>query len=198
MAAEGRDLFAWEIRVIDDPKTINAFALPAGKMAVYTGILPVARDDGGLAVVLGHEVGHAYAQHGRKRISEGVLEQLTLEVAQAALEGQVSPEVQGLIIAGLGIGLSLGVELPFSRDDESAADEIGLILMAEAGYDPREAVGFWERMEAAAGEGPPQFLSTHPSPENRIARLKKLMPKALAVYRAGRSTGAKGAAPGVP
>ena len=182
MTAEGRELYHWEIHVIDDPKTANAFALPGGKIAVYTGILPIARDDAGLAVVLGHEVAHAYAQHGRKRISEALIEELGVAAVAEGLDGNVSPEVEALIIAGLGIGLSLGLVLPFSRGDESAADEIGLFLMAEAGYDPREAVGFWQRLEASSGEGPPEFLSTHPSPENRIARIQELLPKVMEVY----------------
>lgn len=187
MAEEGRELFQWEFKVIDDPKTANAFALPGGKVAVYTGILPITQDEDGLAVVMGHEVAHAYAQHGRKRVSENVISQLGLGVAEAFLGGDGTSEGSQLILAALGVGYQLGVQLPFSRGDESAADEIGLYLMAEAGYDPRAAAPFWERMQSAGGQTPPEFLSTHPDPANRIARLQELLPKAMELYESSKA-----------
>ena len=189
LAAEGREKYQWEFRVIDEPQTVNAFALPGGKVAVYTGILPITQTDAGLAVVMGHEVGHAYAQHGRKRVSEQVLSQFSLGVVQSALGGETASEPAKLAIAALGVGYHLGVELKFSRDDESAADHIGLILMAEAGYDPREAATFWQRMEAAGGPGPMEFLSTHPSPGNRVAQIEKLLPEATQIYEKSRVGG---------
>ncbi|MGQ9589579.1 MAG: M48 family metallopeptidase [Planctomycetota bacterium] len=182
MAAEGRRPYEWEFKVIDAPDVVNAFALPGGKVAVYTGILPVAVTEAGLAVVLGHEIAHAYAQHGRKRVSENVIAQFGLSAVEAFLGGDSASENSKLALAALGIGYKVGVELPFSRADESAADEIGLMLMAEAGYDPREAVPFWERMAKAGGGGGIEFLSTHPEPGNRAARIRELLPKALEAY----------------
>ncbi len=181
MAAEGRKLYEWEFKVIEAPDVVNAFALPGGKVAVYTGILPVAQTEAGLAVVLGHEVAHAYAQHGRKRVSEGLLAQIGFEAVEAFLGGDSASEGSKLLLAALGVGYKVGVELPFSRADESAADEIGLMLMAEAGYDPREAVPFWQRMAKTGGSGV-EFLSTHPDPGNRAKRIQELLPKAIAVY----------------
>lgn len=183
---EGREPYQWEFKVIDDPQTVNAFALPGGKVAVYTGILPVAKTDDGLAVVMGHEVAHAYAQHGRKRVSESVLAQFGFSAVDIFLGGDEKSESSQLILGALGLGYQLGVELPFSRGDESSADEIGLMLMAEAGYDPREAPKFWDRMAAAGGVGTAEFLSTHPSPENRVERLEELLPAAMPVYEAAK------------
>ncbi len=192
MAEEGREAYQWEFKVIDDAKTVNAFCLPGGKVAFYTAILPICQGEAGIAVVMGHEVGHAYAQHGGKRMSEQSLAGVTLEAVLLALGGDEASDSAKLAVAALGIGFQVGVALPFSRGDESAADEIGLVLMAEAGYDPREAVPFWERMNAASGGGStPEFLSTHPNPETRISRLRELMPKALEIYE--RSKGGTGA-----
>jgi predicted Zn-dependent protease len=184
MKKEGKEPFQWEFKVIDDPKTVNAFCLPGGKVAFYTGILPICKSKDGIAVVMGHEVAHAYAQHGRSRISTQLLGQLGLAAGSVALESVLDdPEMAQIGAAALGVGYTVGVELPFSRDDESAADQIGLTLMAEAGYDPREAVVFWERMaEAAGGQEGPSFLSTHPSHGDRIQRLKELMPEAMKIY----------------
>ena len=182
MDEAGRERFQWEFTVIDEP-TVNAFALPGGKIAFYTGIIEVCQDEAGIAVVMGHEVAHAYQEHGRKRVSTLVLAQATLEAAEAALSSSTENEtLRGLTMGALGLGVQFG-GLAFSRSDESAADHGGLILMAEAGYDPRPAVDFWKRMSAASGgEAPPEFMSTHPHHDTRINDLQEKMPKALAIY----------------
>lgn len=168
--------YHWEFTVIEDPKTVNAFCLPGGKIAVYTGILPLTKDDTGLAVVLGHEVSHALAHHGAERISDQELVSVPLSVI---LEGS-SAAAQEVIQGAFGIG----VALPFSRKQESEADHIGLILMAKAGYDPQAALAFWQRMmNAAGGSGPPAFLSDHPSDANRIEKIRSELPEALKYYR---------------
>jgi predicted Zn-dependent protease len=184
MMDEGREPYSWEFKVIDEPEAVNAFALPGGKVAFYTGILPITATETGLAVVMGHEIGHVYGEHGRHRVSNNAVAQFGFGAVAMALEtGDVSAEVSKYTVAALGLGYQLGVQLPFSRADESAADHIGLTLMAEAGYDPREAVAFWQRMAAASGEGQPsEFLSTHPSHETRIERLKTLLPAAVEIY----------------
>jgi predicted Zn-dependent protease len=188
MMDAGRQPYEWNFVVIDDP-SVNAFALPGGKVAFYTGILPICQDEAGVAVVMGHEIGHAYGEHGRKRVNEAVLSQFSLQAAQAALSSQENEELAALTMAALGIGVQ-GVTLKFSRGDESSADEIGLILMAEAGYDPRPAVDFWQRMAAASGGGaPPKFLSTHPSHKTRVRQLQEMMPRALRIYEATKSAG---------
>jgi len=175
-AAADKPDYHWEFVVIDDPKTVNAFCLPGGKIAVYTGILPLTKDEEGLAVVLGHEVSHALAHHGAERISDQDLMTLPLAVI---LEGQ-SEEAQSLAQEAFGIGIAL----PFSRKQESEADHIGLILMAKAGYDPRGAVPFWERMaKLMAGQAPPSFLSDHPSDAQRIGKIKEELPEALTYYK---------------
>jgi predicted Zn-dependent protease len=189
MADAGREPYAWEFKVIDEPETVNAFALPGGKVAFYTGILPITKTEVGLAVVMGHEIGHVYGEHGRHRVSNNAVAQFGLGAVEVALaSGDVSSGTSKYTIAALGLGYQLGVQLPFSRGDESAADHIGLILMAEAGYDPREAVAFWQRMAAASGGGQPaEFLSTHPSHDTRIEDLENLLPEAIAIYE--KSTG---------
>ncbi|HWP35796.1 MAG TPA: M48 family metallopeptidase, partial [Thermodesulfobacteriota bacterium] len=182
--ASGRD-YDWEFTVLDDPKTINAFALPGGKVAVYTGILPVAQDDAGLATVMGHEVAHATARHGAERLSQGLVAQLALAGAGLTLQDK-DPATRQAILAALGVGATVGVLLPFSRRQESEADRIGLRYMARAGYEPEAAVAFWERMEAATrgrGGRPPEFLSTHPSGPTRIAQLRAWLPEARAEFR---------------
>lgn len=177
--------FQWEVIVIKDDKTMNAFALPGGKIAVYTGIFPVARTEAGLAAVLGHEVVHALARHGAERMSQGQLTNAALQVAGAAAGaagggGMVSQAA----MAALGAGAQVGVLLPFSRKHESEADYIGILLAADAGYDPRESVSLWERMgQLSQGGGPSEFLSTHPSHETRIDQLKKWMPEAMGIYQ---------------
>lgn len=183
--AEMAQRFQWEVIVIKDDKTMNAFALPGGKIAVYTGIFPVARTEAGLAAVLGHEVVHALARHGAERMSQGQLMNAALQVAGAAAgaaggEGMMSKAA----MAALGAGAQVGVLLPFSRKHESEADYIGILLAADAGYDPRESVSLWERMgQLSRGGGPSEFLSTHPSHETRIDQLKKWMPEAMGIYQ---------------
>ena len=174
--------FQWQFNLIEDDKTANAWVMPGGKAAVYTGILPFTKDETGLAVVLGHEVGHALANHGNERMSQGLLANMGGMALSVALSSQ--PQMtQELAMAAFGAGASIGVLLPYSRLQESEADHIGLILMARAGYDPREAVPFWQRMNASPGSRPPELLSTHPAPETRIADIKALIPKAMAYYR---------------
>jgi predicted Zn-dependent protease len=171
----------WEFIVIED-KQVNAFALPGGKIAVYTGMLPVAKDDNGLATVLAHEVGHVMAHHAGERISQSQLIEAGTGIASVLLGGATGAD-PNTVAALLGAGASVGIELPFGRQQEYEADRIGLTLMARAGYDPRNAVAFWQRMAEASKGGPPEFLSTHPTDENRIARIQQLMPEALAQYR---------------
>ncbi len=175
--------FAWEVSVIKDDKTMNAFALPGGKIAVYTGIFPVAKNEAGLAAILGHEVTHALARHGAERMSQGILAQIGLEAASVALGAYgTNPAAAQATMAALGLGVNVGVLLPFSRSHESEADHIGLLLAAQAGYDPHEAVHVWERMEQLSKGQPPQFLSTHPGHGTRIKQLEEWMPEALSYY----------------
>jgi predicted Zn-dependent protease len=174
--------YKWEFRVIEDDKQANAFALPGGKVAVYTGILGITQDETGLAVVMGHEVAHVVARHGGERLSQ----QMGVQTATQLLAGMASsnPTTVQLVSAALGAGAQVGVLLPFGRAQESEADHIGLILMAKAGYDPRAAVGLWTRMaEAAKGQRPPEFLSTHPSEATRIQQIQGWLPEALKHYR---------------
>lgn len=180
--AETAKAFEWDVTVIKEDKTANAFALPGGKIAVYTGIYPVSQNEAGLAAVMGHEVVHALARHGAERMSQGVAAQVLLTGANVALQTQGTP-ASGAIMQALGLGTQVGVLLPFSRAHESEADHVGIILAAMAGYDPREAVALWQRMEQMAGGGqPPEFLSTHPSHETRIKQLQEWMPEALQYY----------------
>jgi len=174
--------YDWEFNVIEDDKTPNAFALPGGKIAVYTGILKYTKDEAGLATVMAHEVAHALARHGAERMSQHLLAQLGEVALNVAIADQ-SPETVRALNLGYGVGTTVGVLLPFSRLEESEADHIGLILMAKAGYDPRNAVLFWERMAKAGGKKPLAFLSTHPADEKRIAQIKEWMPEALTYYK---------------
>jgi predicted Zn-dependent protease len=177
--------FQWEVTVIKDDKTMNAFALPGGKIAVYTGIFPVAKSEAGLAAVLGHEVTHALARHGAERMSQGELTNAALQaVGAAAGASGMNPMLSQGAMAALGAGAQVGVLLPFSRAHESEADYIGILLAADAGYDPRESISLWERMEQLSqGGGPSEFLSTHPSNETRIDQLKKWLPEAMGIYQ---------------
>jgi predicted Zn-dependent protease len=170
--------FAWEFNVVDDP-TINAWCMPGGKVVVYTGILPVTQNEDALAVVMGHEIAHALANHGNERMSQGLIAQLGLTGLDIALS-QKPRETHNLFMQAAGVGAQVGVLLPFSRKHESEADEIGLYLMAMAGYNPEAAAPFWQRMNRQAGGGgrPPEFLSTHPDPVKRSQQLTKLVPKA--------------------
>jgi metalloendopeptidase OMA1, mitochondrial len=183
--AEMANQFQWEVTVIKDDKTMNAFALPGGKIAVYTGIFPVAKTEAGLAAVLGHEVTHALARHGAERMSQGQLTNAALQVLGTAAGAAGGNAMLGqAAMAALGAGAQVGVLLPFSRKHESEADYIGILLAADAGYDPRESVHLWERMEQlSGGKGPAEFLSTHPGHETRIEQLKKWMSEAMAIYQ---------------
>ncbi len=180
--ATGRSDFQWEFNLIED-KQANAFCLPGGKVAVYTGLLPITRDDAGLAAVLGHEVAHAIARHGGERVSQGLLVQVGLAATQIALARNDPAAVQQ-VTALLGAGATVGLLLPWSRTQESEADHLGLILMAKAGYDPHAALDLWRRMaEAAKGSGrPPEFLSTHPSEATRIVQIEGWIPEAMQYY----------------
>ncbi|MBK9307553.1 MAG: M48 family metallopeptidase [Nitrospira sp.] len=184
--AEMAKQFQWEVTVIKDDKTANAFALPGGKMAVYTGIFPMAKTEAGLAAVMGHEVVHALARHGAERMSQGQLTKTVLQVAGAAIGmSGGNPMLGQATMAALGAGAQVGVLLPFSRKHESEADYVGILLAADAGYDPRESVALWERMGQASGGGggSGEFFSTHPSHETRIEQLKEWMQEAMAIYQ---------------
>lgn len=182
-AASDRPAFDWEFNLIRDDKAVNAFCLPGGKVAVYTGILPVTQNEAGLATVVSHEIAHAIARHGGERMTD----ELAFQVGGMGLEallGQKSPATRNALLAAYGIGGQIGVLLPFSRSAESEADHIGLVYMAKAGYDPREAINFWARMEEqSSGQAPPEWLSTHPSHGSRIDQLQKWMPEALGYYK---------------
>ena len=183
--AEMAQQFQWEVTVIKDDQTANAFALPGGKMAVYTGIFPMAKTEAGLAAVMGHEVVHALARHGAERMSQGQATSIGVQVlGTAAGVGTGSAALGQATMAALGVGAQVGMLLPFSRKHESEADYIGILLAADAGYDPRESVALWERMRQMSGGGAPaEFMSTHPSHETRIDQLKKWMPEAMAIYQ---------------
>ncbi len=170
--------YRWDYMVINAPKTVNAAAIAGGRIMVYTGILPVAQSDAGLATILGHETGHVMAHHTAERISQDELVNVLAAAAGAAGGGE-------LAVAAVGLGAQVGVLLPYSRAQESEADHIGLLLMAKAGYDPREAIGLWHRMDQASGGSGrgPEFLSTHPNPGTRIANLEGWMPQALPYYQ---------------
>jgi Zn-dependent protease with chaperone function len=182
-AVANKPEYKWQFTVINDPETVNAFAVPGGKVAVYTGIFSAARDEAGLAVVLGHEIAHALARHPAERMSQGLLLQLGGVGLGVAL-GK-NPAVANQVMQVYGIGAGVGVLLPFSRSQETEADRIGLILMAKAGYDPRVALEVWERMEKKEGGkgAPPEFLSTHPGYQTRTQQLRTFMPEALTYYR---------------
>lgn len=174
--------YAWEFNLVED-KQVNAWCMPGGKVVFYTGILPITKTEAGVAVVMGHEVAHAVAEHGNERVSQGLLAQLGGMALQEALSNKPQ-QTQQIWMTAFGLGAQFGILLPFSRTQESEADRLGLIFMAMAGYDPGEAVHFWERMAAAkGGQAPPEFMSTHPSDETRIADIKKHMPEAMRYYR---------------
>lgn len=183
--AADRPDYKWEFHLIDDPKTVNAWCMPGGKVAVYTGILPVTQNDDGLAVVLGHEIAHALARHGAERMSQQLLAQLGGAALSVALANRPA-ETQQIAQQAYGAGANVGVLLPFSREQESEADHIGLILMAKAGYDPANALSFWQRMSKATGGGGDsglgRFLQTHPPNAERIKKIEKELPEARRYY----------------
>jgi len=166
------DAFTWEVSLIADDATVNAFALPGGKMAVYTGILPVAESETGLAVVMGHEIGHVIERHGTEAMTKQMTAAVLLDILVQGDERQIAEVANSL------------VQLKFGRSAELEADRRGLMYMARAGYDPREAVHFWERMTSLGGGSPPEWLSTHPSHDTRIQQLQDLLSEAIPVYEA--------------
>lgn len=176
--------YAWEFNLIDE-NIVNAWCMPGGKVAFYTGIMPVCKDEAGIAVVMGHEVAHAVANHGGERMSQGMVQQLGFSALSVAISEKPA-ETQQLFGTAYGVATTVGAMLPFSRLHESEADKMGLIFMAMAGYDPREAPKFWERMSAlSGGSAPPEFLSTHPSHGTRIKELNDAIPEAMKYYKPG-------------
>lgn len=173
--------YLWEFNTLQN-ETPNAFCLPGGKVAIYTGILKYAKNEAGLAAIIGHEVGHAIARHGGQRISQQLATAMAIEAIQAKTLDKMTDKEKQMTMLALGVGTTIGLTLPFSRAHETEADEIGLVLMARAGYDPREAIEFWDRF-GQANKGSIQFLSTHPSSENRRDHLRSLLPKALQIYQ---------------
>lgn len=177
--------YKWEFNLVES-KDVNAWCMPGGKVVVYSGILPVTKTEDGLAVVMGHEIAHAVAEHGNERMSQGLLANLGGMALQEALSNKPQ-QTQQLWMAAFGLGAQFGVLLPFSRTQESEADHLGLIFMAMAGYNPTEAVAFWQRMAAnKGGSAPPEFMSTHPADDTRIAQIKKDLPEAMKYYKAAK------------
>lgn len=172
--------YKWEFNTVES-KSANAWCMPGGKVVVYTGLLPITQTETGLAIVMGHEIAHAIAKHGSERMSQAMMQQLGGVALQVAL-AQKPRETQELFMMSYGVGSQLGAMLPWSRQQETEADQYGLIFAAIAGYNPNEAIPFWERMANAGGANPPEFLSTHPSDETRIRKLKQFMPEAMKYY----------------
>jgi predicted Zn-dependent protease len=174
--------FKWEFNLVES-KDVNAWCMPGGKVVFYTGILPVCRNEAGVAVVMGHEVAHAIAEHGAERMSQQMLTQLGVGALSAALRDKPQ-ETQALWMGAVGMGAQVGVLLPFSRTHETEADKLGLVFMAMAGYHPESAAPFWQRMaQLSGGQAPPELLSTHPSNETRIADITAYLPEALKYYK---------------
>ncbi len=174
--------YQWEFNLVEDPN-VNAWCMPGGKVVVYAGLLPVAQNEAGLAVVMGHEIAHAIARHGAERMSQGLVVELGGMALSEALAKQPA-QTQNLFKQSYGIGTEVGVLLPYSRLHENEADRMGLIFMAMAGYNPNEAVSFWERMSAMnKGQKPPELLSTHPADSTRINNIKNLIPEAMQYYK---------------
>ncbi len=176
--------FEWAVSVVQSDQ-VNAFCLPGGKIVVYTGILPVAQGEAGLATVMGHEMAHATSRHGSQRMLQSQLMQAAMAGAQFSVS-DLDYQQQRTVIALLGGAAQYGAILPFSRGHETEADKVGLIYMARAGYDPREAIEFWKRMAKMGGQKPPEFASTHPSDGSRIASLERQLPEAMKIYEANR------------
>lgn len=175
--------YKWEFNLVESNE-VNAWCMPGGKVVFYTGILPLTQDENGVAVVMGHEIAHAIAEHGNERMSQGLMTQLGGVALSVALS-EKPEQTQQMWMGAFGAGAQLGVLLPFSRLHESEADHLGLIFMAMAGYNPNHAISFWRRMaENKGGQVPPEFLSTHPSDENRIAQIEDLLPEAIKYYNA--------------
>lgn len=176
------DGYQWEFNLIQDDKQQNAWCMPGGKVAVYTGILPITQDENGLAVVMAHEVAHAVAKHGSERMSQGLVQQLGGQALSVALSSN-APATQQLALQAFGVGSQLGL-LKYGRNQESEADHLGLIFMAMAGYNPEGAITFWQRMDARENQpSPPEFLSTHPSNGTRVADIERELPEARKYYK---------------
>ena len=174
------DGYKWEFNLVEDAN-VNAWCMSGGKVVVYTGLLPITQTEAGLATVMGHEIAHAVARHGSERMSDQMLLQMGGTALSAALS-QKPEQTRSIALAAYGAGSQVGVILPFSRQNEYEADYMGLIFMAMAGYNPQSAVAFWERMEAAGGGAPPEFLSTHPADNTRINKIKAALPEAMQYY----------------
>jgi predicted Zn-dependent protease len=172
--------FAWEFNLVKSDE-VNAFCMPGGKIVVYEGILPYTQNETGLAVVLGHEVAHAVAKHSNERASQSLLTEFGSGMVSAAISSK-SETTQQIVAAAVGLGSQYFITLPFSRNQELEADKLGLVFMSMAGYDPRQAEGFWMRM-AQKGTSTPEFMSTHPSDEHRIQDIQKYLPEALKYYK---------------
>lgn len=173
--------FAWEVNLVNN-KEPNAWCMPGGKIVVYTGILPITQNEAALAVVMGHEIAHALARHGSERMSQGLVQQLGGLALSAAISSKPK-ETQQIFMTSYGIGSNVGAILPFSRKNELEADRLGLMFSALAGYDPHEAIPFWQRMsKLSAGNKPPEFLSTHPADETRIKQLEAVMEETVNQY----------------
>ena len=174
--------YEWEFNLIEDPN-VNAWCMPGGKVVVYTGILPVTQGETGLAVVMGHEIAHAFAKHGAERMSQGLVVEMGGVALSVALKDKPE-QTKNLFMQSYGIGTQIGVLLPYSRTHEKEADHLGLVFMAMAGYNPEEAISFWQRMAAQkTGAKPLEFLSTHPADQTRIQNLKDLLPDAMKYYK---------------
>lgn len=180
--------YQWEFNLVEDDEMVNAWCMPGGKVAFYTGIMPICKDEVGVAVVMGHEIAHAIANHGSERMSQQYAAQAGLAAVSVILTGSGSATIPAdLIMQGAGAATSLGI-LSFSRKHESESDKLGLYFMAMAGYNPQAAPTFWERMaENSGGQSPPEFMSTHPSHDTRIKDLKANMPEAMKYYRASQA-----------
>lgn len=172
--------FNWEFNTVESPEA-NAWCMPGGKVVVYTGLLPITQNETALAIVVGHEIAHAIARHGSERMSQSMVQQMGGVALQVAV-AQQPEQTQSLFLQAYGIGSTVGAVLPWSRQQETEADKYGLIFAALAGYNPQEAVPFWQRMAKAGGSSAPEFLSTHPSNETRIRKLKQFMPEAMKYY----------------
>lgn len=173
--------YQWEFNLVED-KQVNAWCMPGGKVVVYSGLLPVAKDDAGLAVVMGHEIAHAVAEHGNERMSQGLIAQMGGVALSTALSTKPAA-TQQLWMSVYGAGAQYGAILPYGRMQESEADHLGLVFMTMAGYDPAAAIPFWERMAAGkSAQAPPEFLSTHPSSATRLANIRRLIPEVKRNY----------------
>ena len=177
--------YQWEFFVIDNDKEGNAFCLPGGKVFVYTGLFKYASNDDELAAVMGHEIAHALARHGAERMSSGQVQQVGGQILGAVMQSQGNAVNTAMAMQAFGIGTQMGIMLPHSRTQEYEADHIGLVLAAKSGYNPRSALSFWEKF-GASGETPPEYMSTHPAPANRIAEIKALLPKTMPMYEAAK------------